>query len=106
MMVVTTEHIPGQRVIRVLGRVLAVIARRRSPAMAASRLRDLLTSWRSDAVSNMVEAAQGRGANAVLSVRFDHRDVGESWMEISVSGMAVVIENDRLAAAGTGKAGS
>jgi uncharacterized protein YbjQ (UPF0145 family) len=99
MMVVTTEHIPGQEVIRVLGRVLAVITRRRSPAMAGSKLRDLLTSWRSDAVSNMVEAAQGRGANAVLSVRFDHRDIGESWVEISVYGMAVVIRKESSNAA-------
>jgi uncharacterized protein YbjQ (UPF0145 family) len=90
MMVVTTAHIPGQRVIRVLGRVLAVITRRRSSALAGARLRDLLMSWRSDAVSNMVEAAEGRGANAVLSVRFDHRDIGESWIEISAYGMAVV----------------
>ncbi|GIH07229.1 UPF0145 protein [Rhizocola hellebori] len=97
-MVVTTEHIPGQTVTRVLGRVLAVITRRRSPAMTGPRLRDLLTAWRSDAVRNMVEAAQGRGANAVLSVRFDHRDVGESWMEISVHGMAVVTRKDSSAA--------
>jgi uncharacterized protein YbjQ (UPF0145 family) len=93
-MVVTTEHIPGQRVIRVLGCVLAVITRRRSPAVAGSRLRDLLTSWRSDAVSNMVEAARRRGANAVLAVRFDHRDVGESWVEISAYGTAVVTRKE------------
>jgi uncharacterized protein YbjQ (UPF0145 family) len=104
MMVVTTEHIPGQRVIRVLGRVLAVITRRRSAAQTGPRMRDLLTSWRRDAVGNMVEAARGRGANAVVSVRFDHHEVGESWVEVCAYGMAVVTENDRLAPAGSGKA--
>ncbi len=103
-MVVTTEHIPGQKVIKVLGWVLAVITRRRFPSEAGAHMRDLLAGWRNDAVSNMVEAAQGRGANAVLSVRLRHRDVGESWVEISAYGTAVVTENDRLAAAGSGKA--
>lgn len=105
MLVVTTENLPGRRVTRVLGRVLAVIARQR-PALAGGGLRTLLTAWRKEAVSHLVEAAQGRGANAVLAVRLDHRDVGEAWVEICAHGTAVVTENDRLAPAGAGNPGS
>jgi uncharacterized protein YbjQ (UPF0145 family) len=104
MLVVTTEHIPGQRVTRVVGRVLAVIARQRLPSQAGAGLRKLLTSWRKETMSHLMEAAEGRGANAVVAVRLDHREVGDKWVEISAHGTAVVTENDRLAPAGAGKA--
>ncbi|HCT77180.1 MAG TPA: hypothetical protein DGG94_09820 [Micromonosporaceae bacterium] len=103
MMVVTTDHIPGQKVIRVLGRVLGVTAQRRIPVEAgvpwgrdvpSTLLKDTLKAWRQDAVDNMTEAAHGRGANAVLGMRFDHREVGESWVEICAYGTAVVLAGE------------
>lgn len=115
MMVVTTDHIPGQKVIRVLGRVLGVTAQRRIPAeagvsrgrdLSSTLLKDTLKAWRQDAVDNMTEAASGRGANAVLGMRFDHREVGESWVEICAYGTAVVLAAEgkrRLPMPGWGK---
>lgn len=50
-----------------------------------------LTRWRTEAVANLGEEARRLGANAVIGMRFDHREVGEMWMELCAYGTAVVI---------------
>jgi len=37
----------------------------------------------------MTEQARARGANAVLGMRFDHRDISEVWGEMCAYGTAV-----------------
>lgn len=49
-----------------------------------------LTRWRTDAVTKLGEEARRLGANAVIGMRFDHRDVGEMWMELCAYGTAVI----------------
>jgi uncharacterized protein YbjQ (UPF0145 family) len=39
----------------------------------------------------MVEAASRRGANAIIGMRFDNRDVTPPWREICAYGTAVVV---------------
>jgi uncharacterized protein YbjQ (UPF0145 family) len=57
-----------------------------NPRMAA-----LLARWRRDAVAEMAATAQRQGANAVIAMRYDHRDIGQAWVEICAYGTAVVI---------------
>jgi uncharacterized protein YbjQ (UPF0145 family) len=50
-----------------------------------------LTRWREEAVERMAQIAQKRGANAVVGMRFDHREITSSWVEICAYGTAVVV---------------
>jgi uncharacterized protein YbjQ (UPF0145 family) len=63
----------------------------------------LLVQTRARAVAQMVHAAESRGANAIIGMRFDHRDVTAVWMELCAYGTAVlavpVTENARRQAA-------
>lgn len=102
--VTTTETMPGYRIEKVLGPVVGVAARSSSPyseglkstkdgsAYAVERRRDILTQCRLEAVEQMIERAWHMGGNAVVAMRFDHRDVTESWNEICAYGTAVWIE--------------
>ncbi|HEX5541560.1 MAG TPA: YbjQ family protein [Micromonospora sp.] len=101
MLVVTTDTLPGYEIRAVLGAVVASIARTRNPYReGVKNLRggnydpkapDNLTRWRTDAVSRLGEEAERLGANAVLGMQFEHREVGEMWMEVCAYGTAVVV---------------
>jgi uncharacterized protein YbjQ (UPF0145 family) len=49
-----------------------------------------LTRWREEAVERMAQEALKRGANAVVGMRFDHREVTSSLVEICAYGTAAV----------------
>ena len=51
----------------------------------------LLAQIRQEAVAYMAAAAERRGANAVLGMRFDNRDVTPPWREICAYGTAVLV---------------
>jgi uncharacterized protein YbjQ (UPF0145 family) len=107
MLVVTTESIPGFQVTVVLGEVCGVAARLRNPYIAGvsvlsgtrdpRRVNEELTNAREAAIEEMVRVARRRGANAVIGMRFDNRDVSNSWAEICAYGTAVRIERARPA---------
>ncbi|MEE6258265.1 YbjQ family protein [Plantactinospora sonchi] len=100
MLIVTTDQLPGYEIRAILGEVVSSQARTRNPYREGVKsLRggaydpnapENLTRWRTDAVQKLGEEATRLGANAVLGMRFDHRDVGELWMEICAYGTAVV----------------
>ena len=60
------------------------------------RIRSLLARWRQDAVTDMAASARRKGANAVVGMRFDHRDISQGWVEICAYGTAVVIVTNDL----------
>ena len=100
MLVVTTESIPGYRVHAVLGQVVGVTARTFNPYLEGIKslggklnpqLLRLLAQIRQEAVANMIAAAERRGANAILAMRFDNRDVTPPWREICAYGTAVLV---------------
>ena len=101
MLVVTTDVLPGYEVRHVLGEVIGVTARTHNPFVAGlrslhggtnPRMPEILTRWREEAVQRMAQIAQSRGANAVVGMRFDHREVSAAWVEICAYGTAVVVE--------------
>ncbi len=100
MLVVTTESIPGYRVHAVIGEVVGITARTFNPYIEGVKslngklnpqLLRLLAQIRQEAVANMVAAAERRGANAILAMRFDNRDVTPPWREICAYGTAVLV---------------
>jgi uncharacterized protein YbjQ (UPF0145 family) len=100
MLVVTTESIPGYEVTAVIGEVVGVTARTFNPFIEGVKslngrlnpqLVRLLTQIRQEAVARMIDAAQRRGANAVIGMRFDHREVTHSWNEVCAYGTAVLV---------------
>ena len=100
MMVVTTEGIPGYEVRAVIGEVVGVTARTFNPFIEGVKslngrlnpqLVRLLAQIRQEAVAHMVDAAKRRGANAVIGMRFDHREVTSAWREVCAYGTAVLV---------------
>jgi uncharacterized protein YbjQ (UPF0145 family) len=97
--------LPGYVVHRVCGQVLGVAARSRNPYRegiktmaghadpAAPRT---LARWRYDAIDEMLANATRLGANAVIGMRFDHREITQSWSEICAYGTAVVVAPVRI----------
>ena len=99
VLVVTTESIPGYEVRAVIGEVVGVTARSFNPFVEGVKslngrlnpqLQRLLAQIREDAVAHMAEAADSKGANAVIGMRFDHREVTSSWNEVCAYGTAVL----------------
>jgi uncharacterized protein YbjQ (UPF0145 family) len=100
VLVVTTDFLPGYEIREVLGSVVASIARTRNPYREGvknlrggaydPRAPENLTRWRTDAVANLGEEARRLGANAVIGMQFEHREVGEMWMEMCAYGTAVI----------------
>jgi uncharacterized protein YbjQ (UPF0145 family) len=98
--VVTTEGIPGFEVRAVIGEVVGVTARSFNPFVEGVKslngrlnpqLVRLLAQIRQEAVAHMVEAAERRGANAIIGMRFDHRGVTPAWNEVCAYGTAVLV---------------
>jgi len=104
MLVTTTENIAGSRVIEVKGQVFGLVVRSRGLAgnlMAGLRsiiggeiteYTQLLEETRKHALDRMIKNAQLMGANAVVMMRFDSSEMGQSMSEIVAYGTAVVIE--------------
>lgn len=100
MLVVTTDVLPGYEIRAVLGAVVSSIARTRNPYREGvknlrggnydPRAPENLTRWRTDAVARLGEEAQRLGANAVIGMQFEHREVGIMWMEVCAYGTAVI----------------
>ena len=98
MLVVTSEGLPGYEIRSVLGEVLGVTAASRNPFAAGLRSPDggavaemsqVLVQTRARAIGQMIHAAQTRGATAIIAMRFDNRDITETWIEVCAYGTAV-----------------
>ena len=104
MIVVTTENISGYRVTRVLGQVFGLTVRTRGlGGNIAAGFRSLvggevasyvklLEDARRQAVDRMVQSATAAGANAIVMMRFDSSEIGQTMSEIVAYGSAVVVE--------------
>ncbi|SFC88426.1 YbjQ family protein [Collimonas sp. OK412] len=104
MLVVTTENISGYRVTAVKGQVFGLVVRSRGLAgniMAGLRslvggeiteYTQLLEEARRHAVDRMVKNAHRMGGNAVVMMRFDSSEMGQTMSEIVAYGTAVVVE--------------
>jgi uncharacterized protein YbjQ (UPF0145 family) len=104
MLVVTTENVAGYRVKDVKGQVFGVVVRSRGLGgniMAGLRgivggeiveYTQLLEETRKHAIDRMVKNARLMQANAVVMMRFDSSEMGQTMSEIVAYGTAVIIE--------------
>ena len=106
MIVATCEHIAGQRIREVKGQCFGVVVRSRGIGgnlMAGLRsivggeiheYTALLEEARRHAVDRMVQNATTMGANAIIMMRFDSSEIGQTMSEIVAYGTAVVLESE------------
>jgi uncharacterized protein YbjQ (UPF0145 family) len=108
MLIVNMEHVPGYEIKDVLGEVHGITARSRNvynegikliTGGANPRMSVALSRWRDDAIAQMAKLAYARGANAIVCMRFDHRDLSTMWTEICAYGTAVFVVPARFAPA-------
>jgi uncharacterized protein YbjQ (UPF0145 family) len=104
LIVVTTENVTGHRTVRMLGQCFGVVVRSRGlggNVMAGLRsivggeiheYTQMLEEARRHALDRLVQNAQSMGANAVLMMRFDSAEIGNTMSEIVAYGTAAVIE--------------
>jgi uncharacterized protein YbjQ (UPF0145 family) len=104
MLVVTTETVAGHRVIETKGQCFGVVVRSRGLGgniMAGLRsivggeideYTQLLEEARRHAVDRLVTNASMMGANAILMMRFDSAEIGQTMSEIVAYGTAAVVE--------------
>jgi uncharacterized protein YbjQ (UPF0145 family) len=104
MLVVTTENIVGQRIREVKGQAFGVVVRSRGlGGNIVASLRSivggeipeytsLLEEARRHAVDRLVKNAHAMGADAVVMMRFDSSEIGQTMSEIVAYGTAVVLE--------------
>jgi uncharacterized protein YbjQ (UPF0145 family) len=111
MIVTTTPYLPGHRVAEAKGHVFGLVVRSRGFAgnlsaslrsLVGGEIREyteLLEDTRRQALDRMVENATLMGANAVISMRFDSSEIGNTMSEIVAYGTAVVVVADASATA-------
>jgi uncharacterized protein YbjQ (UPF0145 family) len=104
MLVVTTENIAGHQVSEIKGQCFGVVVRSRGLGgniMAGlrsivggeiSEYTLLLEEARRHAIDRLVENATVMGANAILMMRFDSAEIGQTMSEIVAYGTAAVVE--------------
>ncbi len=104
MLVVTTENVPGYRVSRVFGQCFGVVVRSRGlGGNIAASLRSIvggeikeytqmLEQARRHALDRMVTNAAAMGANAIVMMRFDSAEIGQTMSEIVAYGTAVELD--------------
>jgi uncharacterized protein YbjQ (UPF0145 family) len=106
MIVVTTEHVPGYRVVSAIGVVRGNTIRARHVGrdvmayvrnLAGGEVREytkLMGESREQAMDRMVEEAESLGADAVIGARFVTSMVMTTAAEILCFGTAVTLERD------------
>jgi uncharacterized protein YbjQ (UPF0145 family) len=104
MIIATTETIAGHRTVTTLGQVFGVVVRSRGiggniiaglRSIVGGEIHEytqMLEEARKHATDRMVANATAMGANAILMMRFDSSEIGETMSEIVAYGTAAVIE--------------
>lgn len=107
VLVVTSNEIPGIRIVRVHGEVFGLTVRVRNAfSQAGAGLRGLvggevggftklLSASRNEALDRLRDAAREVGANAVIAMRFDCNELGDNMNEIAAYGTAVTIDTEK-----------
>lgn len=107
VLVATTESVAGHRTVATLGQVFGVVVRSRGIGgniLAGLRsilggeipeYTELLEQARRHAIDRMIKNATYMGANAVLMMRFDSGEMGQTMTEIVAYGTAAIIEPEK-----------
>jgi uncharacterized protein YbjQ (UPF0145 family) len=103
LMLLTSNHVPGFKIDKVLGLVYGITVRSRGLGgniLAGLRsigggeineYTEMAHQARQQALDRLADHAKGLGANAVVSVMFDSTEIGSTMDEIIAFGTAVVV---------------
>jgi uncharacterized protein YbjQ (UPF0145 family) len=101
VLIATTNELPGYVIEEVFGEVMGLTVRSRNAfsqmgaglkSMFGGELKGMtkaLQDSRLEVVQRMVEEAEAKGANAIVAMRFDTSEMGDTWTEICAYGTAV-----------------
>lgn len=101
MIVATTENIVGHRITETLGQVFGVVVRSRGiggnmmaqlRSIGGGEIKEytsLVEDTRRHAIDRLVTNAQLMGADAVVMMRFDSGEIGQTMSEVVAYGTAV-----------------
>jgi uncharacterized protein YbjQ (UPF0145 family) len=101
MLISTMNELPGYEIEEVYGEVFGLTVRSRNigsqigasfKSLVGGELKGMtrmLAEGRDHATERMIDAAQEKGADAVLAFRFDTSELGSTWTEICAYGTAV-----------------
>jgi uncharacterized protein YbjQ (UPF0145 family) len=104
MLVVTTNDLPGYRIVRHIGVVRGLTVRSRSvvgnigagiQAFFGGNIsiyQNLCEQTRKEAFDLLIAEAHRSGANAVLAMRYDANEIAAAVTEVLAYGTAVVVE--------------
>lgn len=103
MLISTTNDIAGHEIEEVYGEVFGLTVRSRNAfsqfgaglkSMVGGELKGMtqaLHDSRQQVIERMVAEAEAKGANAIVAMRFDTSEMGQTWTEICAYGTAVKI---------------
>jgi uncharacterized protein YbjQ (UPF0145 family) len=103
MLIATTNEIPGYEIDEVYGEVFGLTVRSRNAlsqfgaglkSIVGGELKGMtkaLHESRQQVIDRMSEEAEGKGANAIVAMRFDTSEMGDTWTEICAYGTAVKV---------------
>jgi len=101
MLIATTNELPGYVIEEVFGEVMGLTVRSRNAfSQAGAGLKSILggelkgmtkalQDSREEVVQRMVGEAEAKGTNAIVAMRFDTSEMGNTWTEICAYGTAV-----------------
>lgn len=101
MIVATTENLPGYKVVETLGQVFGVVVRSRGlggnlaaavRSLGGGEIKEytsLVEDTRRHAIDRLVQNAALMGADAVVMMRFDSGEIGQTMSEVVAYGTAV-----------------
>ncbi|MBO0749469.1 MAG: YbjQ family protein [Porphyrobacter sp.] len=106
MIVVTTENVAGHQVTEAIGQVFGVVVRSRGiggnmmaglRSIAGGEIKEytaLVEDTRRHAIDRLVQNAQLMGADAVVMMRFDSGEIGQTMNEVVAYGTAVKLARE------------
>ena len=104
MLIVTSNDVPGHRIVRTFGLVRGITVRSRNAisdaiggfqSMLGGRVGayvKLAEIGRQEAFEHLVEHAKAAGGNAILALRYDATEIMPGVTEVLAYGTAVVVE--------------
>jgi uncharacterized protein YbjQ (UPF0145 family) len=103
MLITTMNDVPGHQITQVYGEVFGLTVRSRNvgsqigaafKSLAGGELKGMtknLESSRQEAIDRLTAAAAAHGANAIVAMRFDTTEMGDTWTEVCAYGTACTI---------------
>ena len=103
MIVATTENVAGHRTVESFGQVFGVVVRSRSiggnlvaalRSIGGGEIKEytaLVEETRRHAIDRLVTNATAMGANAVVMMRFDSSEMGQTMTEVVAYGTAAIV---------------